>query len=142
MQDTDDDGLDFWANNDGTGVVRFITTPVSCNAPEVKYFDGDFGKYIIHEFRVANTTPLEIEEKYNWKIYPNPARNILTIEGYVDAETNINTHNSLGKLVMKTVIDFQGVISKQIDLTDLPKGVYFISVQNTKEKIIKKVIKL
>ena len=35
VMDTDDDGLDFWANNDGSGVVRFITTPISCNAPEV-----------------------------------------------------------------------------------------------------------
>ena len=43
---------------------------------------------------------------------------------------------------MKTAIDFQGVISKQIDLTHLPTGVYFISIQNTKEKIIKKVVKL
>ena len=142
MEDTDDDGLDFWANNDGSGIVRFITTPISCNAPEVKYFDGDFGKYIIHEFRVDNTTSLEEEQKYNWKIYPNPAKSIVTIEGYIDIETNISLYNNLGKLVMKTAVDFQGVVSKQIDLTHLQAGIYFISIQNTKERIIKKVVKL
>ncbi len=142
VHDTDDDGLDFWANNDGSGVVRFITTPVSCNAPAVNYFEPDFGKYIFHEFRVENTTSLEEQGKYSWRIFPNPTNNIITIQGYLDAKTNISLHNNLGKLVMKTAIDFQGVISKQFDLTYLPTGVYFIRIQNTKEKIIKKVVKL
>ena len=84
VHDTDDDGLDFWANSDGSGVVRFITTPVSCNAPAVNYFEPDFGKYIFHEFRVENTTSLEEKEKYPWRIFPNPTNNIITIQGYLD----------------------------------------------------------
>ena len=142
VHDTDDDGLDFWANNDGSGVVRFITTPVSCNAPAVNYFEPDFGKYIFHEFRVENTTSLEEQGKYPWRIFPNPTNNIITIQGYLDTQTNIGFHNNLGKLVMQTAVDFQGVISKQFDLTHLPTGVYFIRIQNMKEKIIKKVVKL
>ncbi len=142
VHDTDDDGLDFWANSDGSGVVRFITTPVSCNAPAVNYFEPDFGKYIFHEFRVENTTSLEEKEKYPWRIFPNPTNNIITIQGYLDTQTNISFYNNLGKLVMKTAVDFQGVISKQFDLTYLPTGVYFIRIQNMKEKIIKKVVKL
>jgi hypothetical protein len=142
VHDTDDDGLDFWANNDGSGVVRFITTPVSCNAPAVNYFEPDFGKYIFHEFRVENTTSLEEQGKYPWRIFPNPTNNIITIQGYLDTQTKIGFHNNLGKLVMQTAVDFQGVISKQFDLTHLPTGVYFIRIQNMKEKIIKKVVKL
>jgi hypothetical protein len=140
--DTDDDGLDFWANNDGSGVVRFITTPINCNAPEVKYFDPDFGKYIIHEFRVDNTTSLTEKEKYNWKIFPNPTRDIIFIEGYIERATNIQLLNNLGKVVMTSDINFKGVISKQIDISHLPMGVYFIHIKNSIEKIIKKVVKL
>ncbi len=142
VHDTDDDGLDFWANNDGSGVVRFITTPVSCNAPAVNYFEPDFGKYIFHEFRVENTTSLEEQGKYPWRIFPNPTNNIITIQGYLDTQTNISFHNNLGELVIQTSVDFQGVISKQFNLTHLPTGVYFITIQNMKEKIIKKVVKL
>ena len=72
----------------------------------------------------------------------NPTNNIITIQGYLDTQTKIGFHNNLGKLVMQTAVDFQGVISKQFDLTHLPTGVYFIRIQNMKEKIIKKVVKL
>ena len=43
---------------------------------------------------------------------------------------------------MKMEVDFQGVISKQIDISHLPMGVYFIHIKNSTEKIIKKVVKL
>ena len=49
VTDTDDDGIDFWANNDGSGMVRFR----EIGASWLKYFDGDFGRSIHHEFRVG-----------------------------------------------------------------------------------------
>ena len=142
VQDTDDDGLDFWANNDGSGVVRFITTPISCNAPEVNYFEPDFGKYIIHEFRVENITSTEDQEKYPWKIFPNPTKESIFIVGFINEKTSILLFNNLGKIVMKTEVNFQGVISNQMDISHLPMGVYFIHIKNSTEKIIKKVVKL
>jgi hypothetical protein len=142
VHDTDDDGLDFWANSDGSGVVRFITNPISCNAPEVNYFEPDFGKFIFHEFRVANTTSLEEQKKYPWKIFPNPTNDIITIQGYLDEKTYIYLYNHLGKLIMTSKINFEGVISNQLDISHLSAGVYFIHLQDTKEKTIKKVVKL
>ena len=122
--------------------MRFITTPISCNAPEVNYFDPDFGKFIIHEFRVVNTTSVVEEEKYNWRIFPNPTRESIFIEGFIKQKTSITILNNLGKEVMKMEVDFQGVISKQIDISHLPMGVYFIHIKNSTEKIIKKIVKL
>ena len=142
VHDTDDDGLDFWANNDGSGIVRFITTPISCNAPEVKYFEPDFGKYIVHEFRVENTTSIEDKAKYPWKLFPNPTDNSIQLQGYLDQETTISIYNNIGELLMTDQLNFEGVVSKVISLNDFPTGVYFVNIQNTKEKIIKKVVKL
>ena len=49
MHDTDEDGLEFWANNDGGGMVRFR----HLGASWLKIFDPEFGKNIIHEFTVG-----------------------------------------------------------------------------------------
>ena len=57
MNDTDDDGIDFWANNDGAGMARFR----KLGASWIKIFEGDFGKFIHHEFQVNNNTT-SIEE--------------------------------------------------------------------------------
>ena len=140
--DTDDDGLDFWANNDGSGIVRFITTPISCNAQRVKDFDGDFGRSIVHHFRVENITTFQDKDKYPWEIFPNPTKNSIQIKGFIDEETTLNIYSNLGKLLISQQLNFQGIISKEIDLSDFPTGVYFINIQNTQEKIIKKVVKL
>ena len=140
--DTDDDGLDFWANNDGSGIVRFITTPISCNAQRVKDFDGDFGRSIVHHFRVENITTFQDKDKYPWEIFPNPTKNSIQIKGFIDEETKLNIYSNLGKLLISQQLNFQGIISKEVDLSDFPTGVYFINIENTQEKIIKKVVKL
>jgi len=50
VSDTDEDGLDFWANNDGTGMVRFR----EIGATWLKLFNADFGTNIVHQFIVAD----------------------------------------------------------------------------------------
>lgn len=142
VKDTDDDGLDFWANNDGSGVIRFLTTPISCNAPPVNYFEADFGKYIFHEFRVVSTTALENLEDYPWKIYPNPTNGILSIQGLSNYNNSLRIYNKLGKLILYEKLNFEGVIAKQIDISQLPAGIYFVHIEGSKEKVIKKLVKL
>jgi hypothetical protein len=139
VEDTDEDGLNFWANNDGTGMVRFR----EIGAGWLQNFNTDFGTNIIHQFTVGytqNNSSINLNE--NWIIFPNPTRDIIFIEGYIEEETNIQLLNNLGKVVMTSDINFQGVISKQIDISHLPMGVYFINIKNLTEKIIKKVVKL
>tara|TARA_B100001142_G_scaffold330264_1_gene397429 strand:- start:982 stop:4509 length:3528 start_codon:yes stop_codon:yes gene_type:complete len=142
VKDTDDDGLDFWANNDGSGVIRFLTTPISCNAPPVNYFEADFGKYIFHEFRVVSTTALENLEDYPWKIYPNPTNGILSIQGLSNYNNSLRIYNKLGELILYEKLNFEGVIAKQIDISQLPAGIYFVHIEGSKEKVIKKLVKL
>ena len=139
VEDTDEDGLNFWANNDGTGMVRFR----EIGAGWLQNFNSDFGTNIIHQFTVGytqNNSSINLNE--NWIIFPNPTRDIIFIEGYIEEETNIQLLNNLGKVVMTSDINFQGVISKQIDISHLPMGIYFIHIKNSSEKIIKKVVKL
>ena len=67
VNDTDEDGLDFWANNDGGGMVRFREIGSSW----LKSFNADFGTNIIHQFTVGGPqTTTSVEQNSTWEIYP------------------------------------------------------------------------
>jgi len=76
-----------------------------------------------------NATPTAINEKIsNLSVYPNPAKNTLTIDGDY---TSATIYNVFGKLVLTT--DYQ----ETIDVSALSNGIYFIKVDNTTIKFIK-----
>ncbi len=138
VSDTDEDGLDFWANNDGSGMVRFR----EIGATWLKSFNADFGTNIVHQFTVgsaqstsSNTHPIK------WEIFPNPTKDKILIEGFSDEKTQIFVLNNLGERVIKTENIQAGFISKNIDLSRLSKGIYFVEISNNKTTSIKKVVK-
>jgi len=66
----------------------------------------------------------------NLSVYPNPVKDVLTIEGsYVSA----NIYDVFGKLVLTT--DNQ----KTIDVSALSNGVYFVNINSEKEITVKKI---
>lgn len=138
VSDTDEDGLDFWANNDGGGMVRFR----EIGATWLKSFNADFGTNIVHQFTIgsaqsisSNTHPMQ------WEIFPNPTKDKILIEGFSDDKTQISVLNNLGKRVIKTENIQAGFTSKNIDLSKLSKGIYFVEISNNKTTTIKKAVK-
>ena len=139
VNDTDEDGLSFWNNNDGSGMVRFRGD----GGPILKAFNADFGTNIIHQFSVGGTqTSTSFEQKNNWDIYPNPTKNSLTIEGISDVKTKITLQDNLGKTILERTITNSGFNSKTINVEQFENGVYFIKISNSKEEITKKVVKI
>ena len=137
MEDSDEDGLDFWANNDGGGMVRFR----EIGASWLKAFNADFGTNIIHQFRILgsqNTTNI-IDDR--WEIYPNPTNDNILIQGFSESETHIKIMNHLGEEVIKIKNESIGIISELIDLTNLQNGVYLVKIKDGESQITKKVIK-
>lgn len=65
------------------------------------------------------------------KIYPNPVSDVLYVEGVDDSEAGVFIYNSIGQKVMET-------LHKQINLTSLSNGIYFVKVQDTVFKVIKR----
>ena len=138
VSDTDEDGLDFWANNDGGGMVRFR----ELGATWLKSFNADFGTNIVHQFNVgsvqstsSNTHTMEYE------IFPNPTKEKIIIEGFSDEKTQISVLNNLGERVIKAENIPAGFISKNIDLNTLSKGIYFVEISNNKTTTTQKVVK-
>lgn len=73
----------------------------------------------------------------SFKLFPNPVTNMLTIQS-ADLK-GVRILDLLGKTVKNH--KFQAVNSKQIDMSDLRSGIYFISVETSKGIFTSKIIK-
>ena len=137
--DSDEDGLDFWANNDGSGYIRFRNTPGTWFTD----FDPDFGTEIRHQFIAGSyVSPLSITKEpiLDIDIYPNPTNGLIYLQGDLDSKTEVICYNVLGDIVYKeTILPDNSVWN--IDLTLLPKGIYSIQFINISGSTVKKLIK-
>tara|TARA_B110000196_G_scaffold108790_1_gene94286 strand:- start:63 stop:2114 length:2052 start_codon:yes stop_codon:yes gene_type:complete len=134
VNDTDDDGLDFWANSDGAGYIKLRNVPGTWFAN----FDGDFGRFIHHEFRVEDALSTSEISNINIEVYPNPATNKILVSGDLSNSSKLILTDNIGRTVSITNIEKNNTTQK-IDISNLSKGIYFISVDDN--KIIKKVVK-
>ncbi|PZD78438.1 LamG-like jellyroll fold domain-containing protein [Mesonia sp. K7] len=138
--DTDGDGIDFWANNDGLGYVRI--RDVNNNAM-IKNFEGDFGNSIIFNFTV--NYPLSYEQitpKNPFTIYPNPANDkfILEFENEIRLdESKVRLYNILGQEVS---VNMQKTDYNQysINSSSFAEGIYYIQVFADNKTISKKIM--
>jgi hypothetical protein len=139
IEDTDEDGFDFWANSDGVGVCQLK----DIDGNLLKKFDGDFGKSIIFNFTVDY--PLAYQQINKLKdesisIYPNPTNNQFFINWNNNVIKEVKIFNSIGQQVMMPINYHQ----KQINVNCLGynKGIYVIEVisENGKSSFQKIVV--
>ncbi len=134
VYDSGDDGIDFWANNDGTGFVRFRQV----GAGVVKTFEGDFGGTIVYNFTVDY--PLSYEEfndTYAVELYPNPANDKFTLAAGSISEAEVQLINQMGQEIeapMTTSLD-----EITFDASELPSGIYLVKLNYRGKLITKKV---
>ncbi len=79
----------------------------------------------------------------NLTIYPNPASQYIQIAGESNNGDKLNfiIFNTLGESLFNEEISTFGTFNHQIDLSNLTAGIYFLSITNGSEKVIKKIIK-
>jgi hypothetical protein len=84
-----------------------------------------------------------IDIAVNVKVYPNPASDVVNIsfEEPVEGEIYITFLDSQGKLVKKDMIEAT-MTEKQINLQELPAGVYYLRMTKGKLVNVYKVVKL
>jgi hypothetical protein len=84
----------------------------------------------------------ELESVKTVAIYPNPAINTVTINvsEFQNSHSDIQVFNSAGQVVIKkTLTDFNGELN--LDVSNMPVGVYFLHVANAKNNYIGKFVK-
>jgi hypothetical protein len=84
-----------------------------------------------------------LEVPVHLKLFPNPAGDILNIrfETIVEDEIELTIIDYKGVLVKRDVIE-SAVTEKQVDLQDIPPGIYFLRLTKGRLVNIYKVVKL
>ncbi|MEQ8625440.1 MAG: T9SS type A sorting domain-containing protein [Vicingaceae bacterium] len=77
-----------------------------------------------------------------FEVSPNPSNGEfkLTITSEAQANYNLNVRNMLGQLVYSTQVQVNGTKIERMNLSNLDKGVYFVTLENDSEKLLKKVV--
>lgn len=85
----------------------------------------------------------ETNNAYNLTVFPNPNNGIFNISFNVTekATLKLELKNVLGQTVYKEELtDFMGAYSKQINVAEYVKGIYLMSLTNSKNETVKKII--
>jgi hypothetical protein len=110
--------------------------------------DNTNGVYALNNLRYFNFTDLStnIEEplsvqKQMLNVYPNPVTNVLNIDltGTIQEEGTLIIFNFEGKAELNRQVSNKGVLS--LDISHLPKGLYFCRYANVTETRTVKIIK-
>jgi len=80
-----------------------------------------------------NFTSINEIKKESVNVYPNPTSDIIHFA--LDENSEVQIFDTLGKLVKEQA---GNIGSNEINISDLPKGVYFLNVNRKQTKIIKK----
>nr|WP_321227063.1 M28 family peptidase [uncultured Psychroserpens sp.] len=120
-----------WYNSDTDTAISGETnqsfTPTANGYYEVEVTSGTCVER--SESILFDTLGLDSFSTEELKVYPIPTRNYLTIELSSEISTHLNLFDVSGKLVLEQTI----TESTELDIKDLPQGIYFLKV-NTDEK--------
>jgi hypothetical protein len=132
-------GLSFFANSNGSGALAFtkISPPSAFNN-----LQADFGTSVCQNFEVGVVTGVgQLEYTIDYYVYPNPAKNEITIAG-LDAslkDKNVRIYSSLGTLAYETTIG-AGIDHSTINIESLAAGVYCVIISNVDGQVVKKIL--
>ena len=137
-QNLNEDGLSWWANDDGSGYARLREVPGGF----FKYYQADFGTELTDYFRVGNyfMSNTEIEDIL-FDVFPNPSNGNFN----VFVESNINNKVILkiidinGK-VIKEMIKGEGASYQNFTIKDLPNGIYTILLESENDRMKKNIV--
>ncbi|TAL80437.1 MAG: T9SS type A sorting domain-containing protein [Bacteroidetes bacterium] len=92
---------------------------------------------------IITTVEENLDVLVDVKVFPNPASDVVNIqfEAPVDGEIIVYVLDSQGKLVKRDIIE-STLIEKQINLQDLPVGIYYLKLTKGKLSNVYKVVKL
>ncbi len=91
--------------------------------------------YCIDNITIDYINNIENEQFNNVEIYPNPAKDFITIKNI--AETDIKIYDICGKLVIYNYLD---QTNQKIDVSSLKTGIYFVTLKQDNRLIYKKIV--
>jgi hypothetical protein len=133
-------GLSFFANSNGNGVLEF--TRITNSNSSFNTFQPDFGTSICQNFNVGGPTGIgKVSDNIDYAVYPNPAKNEINIAG-LNASANDKTvriYSSLGMLVYENTIS-GGIDKNTINIENFAPGMYCVVISNGDGRAVKKIM--
>jgi len=130
----DGEGYDafFWSSTESSANIAWFRNLSCCNLLLVRNsFDKPFG-FSVRFVRDAQTASVGDNSIYNFKIFPNPTKEYLNID--CSSIESVLVYDILGKELIKDT-------TNRINVSHLPKGVYFIKASDGMNSSTKKFIK-
>ena len=142
VYDSGDDGLSFWANEDGNGSCRLKRVTGST----LKSFERDFGKFISQAFYWETDGYSDVatmpSAKGDLSVYPNPAKDELTLlpAGF-SGQTQWRIHNALGQLLDQGTWWAEAGRQSTLDASSWPSGTLVLVVQTEDQAWTRWIVK-
>jgi hypothetical protein len=130
---TTTNGLKYFLSNE------YFTLPPLINISQ-KLHIFDLNSYLEEYFTTLPLTVPENEIKNNIVIYPNPSAGLLRIESFEEFsdKATLEIYDYFGKRVY--LIYIKSSKYQEIDLSHLPKGIYFLRINNNNRYFYQKVV--
>ena len=142
VYDSDDDGIDFWANNDGAGYVRLKKVA----GGNFKVFESDFGKSISQAFYFATNLVSDVGETQAFEgdlvAFPNPLKDQITLlpAGLI-GQANWQVFSVQGRLLDSGTWWAETGQPQSLDATEWPTGSLVVVVRQGDRHWIKWLVK-
>jgi len=94
------------------------------------------------EVMVYDYTGINYQTTSGIEIYPNPNNGqfALTLNSPVSSTFEVKFVNALGMVIFDKKIVVAGVYNENVNIADMPEGVYYLSLKNDKTFMIRKVV--
>jgi hypothetical protein len=112
----------------------------------VAWIQDDTGKNVkqsAYSPSPGTTNITDVVTSNSLTVFPNPAMGVFTANFKTEKNDNYTVRiiNTLGQVVYKEALNnFSGTYSKQMDVTSFSKGVYTLSITNSKNEDVKQVV--
>jgi hypothetical protein len=139
--DSDDDGISWWANGDGNGIIR----AKGIKENNFRVFQPDFGREFTFNFSAGNSTSVEnIYSFFDLKISPNPVNDeVKFLINKVESSANISIIRQDGIEILNQPLNKRDEETELIfNLSQYPSGIYLVKYSDIKTRGIKKFIKI
>ncbi|MBR1626660.1 MAG: T9SS type A sorting domain-containing protein [Bacteroidales bacterium] len=112
--------------------ITHLETSLGCDSTVVlNVYWGD----AIQEIDCPSSSLAEDIVEDNIKLYPNPTKGILNIDG-IAYDTYLEFYDNNGRMMKSLRTDINN-----IDISDLPDGIYYVRIKSNDHFIVKRIIK-
>ncbi len=139
LHDSGDNGISFWANNQGSGFLYFKDMAGNM----LHNFRSDFGRFISLDFTIGMAVNLPQNNfEGHIDVFPNPANKQVNITIGLASEQDVilRIFDISGKEVISRKYIGSAKITDRINTSFLKDGMYFIYIQMAEGIINKKLI--